>query len=92
LQIIAVAKNELKFARDELNVYVGNGEKVVVLPINTCHLSLPLVLVLELNNCYYILALCKNNISSSCLEEDGDYKIIIKNKYHFIYLNNICYT
>jgi hypothetical protein len=73
-------------------VYVGNGEKVVALAINTCHLSLPLVLVLELNNCYYILALCKNIISSSCLEEDGDYKIIVKNKYHFIYLNNICYT
>jgi hypothetical protein len=36
LQIIAVAKNELKFARDELNVYVGNGEKVVALAINTC--------------------------------------------------------
>jgi hypothetical protein len=44
-------------------VCVDNRAKVASLAINTYHLSLPLVLVLELNNCYYILALCKNIIS-----------------------------
>ena len=68
------------FARGELDVCVGNGAKVAMLVVGTYHLSLPFRLVLELNNCYYILALCKKIMSSSCLEEDGGYKIIIENK------------
>jgi hypothetical protein len=47
---------------------------------------------LELNNCYCIPALCKNFISSSCLEEVDGYEIIIKNKYCPIYYNDIFYT
>ena len=44
------------------------------------------------NNCYFIPALSKNIISSSCLEDDGGYKIIIKNKCCSIYLNNMLYA
>jgi hypothetical protein len=44
---------------------------------------------LELNNCYCIPSLCKNIISSSCLEEVDGYEIIIKNKCCSIYYNGI---
>jgi hypothetical protein len=47
---------------------------------------------LELNNCYCSPSLCKNIISSSCLEEVDVYKIIIKNKHCSIYYNDIFYA
>jgi hypothetical protein len=49
-----------------LDVCVGNGAKVTFIVVDTYHLSLPSRLVLKLNNCYCIPALCKNIISSSC--------------------------
>ena len=49
---------------------VGNGAEVAVLAVGTYRLSLLLGLVLDLNNCYFIPALSRNIISSSCLEED----------------------
>jgi hypothetical protein len=55
-------------------------------------LPLPVEVVLELNKCYCILALCKNIISSSCLEEVDGYEIIIKNKCCSIYYNDIFYA
>jgi hypothetical protein len=61
-----------RFVEGELDVLVGNGATVVAIAVDTFHLLLPSGLVLELNNCYCIPALCKNIISSSCLEEvDG---------------------
>jgi hypothetical protein len=61
-----------RFAKDELDVRVSNGAKVVAIAVGTYHLSLPLGLILELNNCYCISTLCKNIISSSCWNEvDG---------------------
>jgi hypothetical protein len=75
-----------------LDVHVGNGVKVTTIAISTYHFSLPSGLVLELNNCYCILALCKNIMSSSCLEEVGSYEIIIKNKRCLIYYNDIFYA
>jgi hypothetical protein len=75
-----------------LDVLVGNGAKVTGIAFNTFHLPLPSGLVLELNNCYHIPALCKNIISSSCLEEVDSSEIIIKNKRCSIYYNGIFYT
>jgi hypothetical protein len=75
-----------------LDVHVGNGAKVAAIAAGTFHMSLPSGLVLELNNCYYISALCKNIISSSCLEEVDGYEIIIKNKQCSIYYNDIFYA
>jgi hypothetical protein len=80
-----------RFAKGELDVCVGNGAKVVAIAVDTFHLSLPSRLVLELNNYYYILALCKNIIYSSCLEEVYGYEIIVKNKHCSIYYNGILY-
>jgi hypothetical protein len=75
-----------------LDVCVGNREEVVAIAVGTYHLTLPLELVLELNNCYCIPVLCKNIIYSSCLEEVDGYEIIIKNKCCSIYYNDIFYA
>jgi hypothetical protein len=80
------------FAQGELDVRVGSGAKVAAIAVITFHLLLPLGLVLELNNYYCILALCKNIISSSCLEEIDGYEIIINNKRCSIYYNDIFYA
>jgi hypothetical protein len=79
-----------RFAKDELDVRVDNGAKVVGIAVGTFHLLLPLVL--KLNNCYCIPALCKNIISSSFLEEVDGYVIIIKNNHCSIYYNGIFYA
>jgi hypothetical protein len=81
-----------RFARGELDVRVGNGTKVAVLAVSTYHLSLPSGLVLELNNCYCILALSKNIISSSFLEEVDGFKTVIENKRCPIFCNGIFYA
>jgi hypothetical protein len=75
-----------------LDIRVGNGAKVAAIAVGTFHLPLPSGLVLKLNNCYCIPALCKNIISSSCLEEVDGYEIIIKNKCCSIYYNDIFYV
>jgi hypothetical protein len=81
-----------RFAKGELDVCVGNGAKVAAIAINTDHPPLPSGLVLKLNNCYCIPALCKNIISSSSLEEVDGYEIIIKNKCCSICYNGILYA
>jgi hypothetical protein len=91
LQIIAGLSLTRRFAKGELDVRVGNGAKVAAIAVSTFNLPLPLGIVLELNNCYCIPALCKNNISSLCLEKVDGYEIIIKNKHCSIYYNGIFY-
>jgi hypothetical protein len=81
-----------RFAKGELHVHVGNGAKIAAIAVGTFHLLLPSVLVLELNNCYCIPSLCKNNVSSSYLEEVDGYEIIINNKCCSIYYNGIFYA
>jgi hypothetical protein len=81
-----------RFAKDELDVHVTNEAKVAAIAVDTFHLSLLSGLVLELNNCYCIPTLCKNIISSSCMEELDSYEIIIKNKCYSIYYNGIFYA
>jgi hypothetical protein len=81
-----------RFTKGELDVHVGNGAKVSAIAVGTFHQPLPSGLVLELNNCYCIPSLCKNIISSSCLEELDGYEMIIKNKHYSIYYNGIFYA
>jgi hypothetical protein len=81
-----------RLAKGELDIRVGNGAKVAAIAVGTFHLPLPSGLVLELNNCYCIRTLCKNIISSSCLEEVDGYEIIIKNKRCSFYYNGIFYA
>jgi hypothetical protein len=81
-----------RFTKGELDVCVGNGANVAVIVVDTYHLPFPLDLVLKLNNCYCIPSLCKNIISSSCLEVVDVYDFIIKNKHCSIYYNGIFYA
>jgi hypothetical protein len=77
-------------ARNEVDLHVRNGAKVVALAVGVYPLSLPSGLVLELNNCYHVPALNKNIISSSCLEDEG-YEFRIKDKCCSIFLNDMYY-
>ena len=65
-----------------------NGANVAVLVVGTCILSLPMRLVLELSNCYYVSNITKNIISVSCLVMDG-YSFQIRNKSIFIFRNEM---
>ena len=67
--------------RGETDVGVGNGAKVFALIVITNHLSLPSRLVLELNNCYYILPLCKTlYLYAQCPSVNGLYVLDLEYK------------
>jgi hypothetical protein len=69
---------------------MGNGARVAAVAVGTMPLSLPSGLVLELNNCYCIPALCKNVISASCLQAEG-YGFISVDNGCLVYYNDIFY-
>ena len=71
-----------------MDLRVGNGARVVALAVETYYLSLPLELVLELDNCYYVPAMSRNIISISCLDMVG-FSFIIKNNTCSIYYYGI---
>ena len=69
---------------------MGNDSKVDAIAVGTLPLYLPLGLVLDLNNCYWVPALSMNIISGSCLMRDG-YSFKSENNGCSIYMNNIFY-
>ena len=69
---------------------VGNGSKVDVITVGMLPLHLPSGLVLDLNNCYLVLALSMNIISGSSLMRDG-YSFKSENNGCSIYMSNIFY-
>ena len=71
-------------------MHVGNGSKVDVIAVGTLPLHLPSRLVLDLNNCYLVLALSMNIISRSFLLRDG-YSFKSENNGCSIYMSNIFY-
>ena len=83
-------KNSRSLAKGEVGVRVGNGARVAALAVGTYYLSLPSGLVLELDNCYYVLAMSRNIISISCLNMVGLF-FIIKNNTCSIYYGDIFY-
>ena len=83
-------KNNISLAKGEVDLRVGNGARVVALAIGTYYLSLPLGLVLELDNCYYVPAMSRNIISISCLDMVG-FSFIIKTNTCSIYYHDIFY-
>ena len=83
-------KNCRSLAQCEVDLQVGNGVRVVALAVGTYYLSLPSGLVLELDNCYYVLAMSRNIISISCLDMVG-FSFIIKNNTCSIYYGDIFY-
>ena len=79
-----------RLAKDEVVMRVGNGVKVAVKAVGVLPLHLPSGFILELSNCYYVPALCKNIISGSCLLQDG-YSFKSVNNGCSIFMNNIFY-
>ena len=59
-------QNKRRLTKDEVMMRVGNGSKVDVIVVGMLLLHLPSGLVLDLNNCYLVLALSMNIISGSC--------------------------
>jgi hypothetical protein len=70
-----------RLARNEVEMRVGNGMRIAAHSVGVMTLRLPSGFILELNNCYFVPALCKNIISRSCLLQDG---------YSFKSVNNGC--
>ena len=56
-----------RLAQDKVTMRVENGSKVDVIAIGTLPLHLPTGLVLNLNNCYLVLAMSMNIVYGSCL-------------------------
>ena len=76
--------------KNEVTMRVGNGTAVAVIAVGTMPLHLPSELILELSNCYFVLALCKNIISGYCILQDG-YSFKSENNGCSIYMNNVFY-
>ena len=67
-----------------MDLRLGNGVRVVALPVGFYDLTLPSGIVFQLKNCYYVPAVSRNIISVSCLTVDEFY-FIIKNNIFSIY-------
>ena len=61
----------MRLNRRELDLRVGNGARVVALAVGTDVLNLPSGILLNLDDCYYILALTKRIIYVSYLNKKG---------------------
>ncbi|KAJ9552008.1 hypothetical protein OSB04_016053 [Centaurea solstitialis] len=76
--------------KDRSNLRVGEGTPLIAEAVGSYSLSLPSVLVLELDNCYYIPNMIKNVLSFDLLVDQGFYY-----KYDFkmisVFKNNIFY-
>ena len=59
-------KRSRDLAKDEVDLRVGNGAKVVALAVGTYVLTLPSGLLIQLENCYYVPAISRNIIFVTC--------------------------
>ena len=83
-------RNPRTLSKNELTMRVGNRANVAVVAVGTIPLHLPSGLILELSNCYYVPALCKNIITGFCILRDG-YSFKLENNGCSIYMNNVFY-
>jgi len=60
-----------RLAKNEVVMRVGNGAGIAAQSVGIMPLRLPSGFILELSNCYFVPALCRNIISGSCLVRDG---------------------
>ena len=60
-----------KLAKNEVVMLIGNGAGIAAQAFGIMPLRLPSGFTLELSNCYFVPALCRNIISGSCLVHDG---------------------
>ena len=83
-------RSSRSLAKGKVDLRVGNGAGVAALVVGVYDLNFPSGLVLQLNNCYYVLAVSKNIISVSCLDMDR-FHFIVKNNIFSIYHGDIFY-
>ena len=70
-----------RLGKNEVEMHIENEMRIAAHSIGMMTLRLPSGFLLELNNCYFVPALCKNIISGSCLLQDS---------YSFNSVNNVC--
>ena len=76
--------------KGEVDLRVGDGNKVSTTAVGTVSLRMPTGLVLILNNVHCVPTFCRNIISVSLLDREG-YCFSIENGTFNIFKNNICY-
>ena len=84
-------KRSRQLKKGEVDLRVGNGEKVTALAVGSYELTFPSGLLLVLDNCYYVPIMCRNIISVSCLDNDG-FSFIIKNNNYSIFHKDMFYV
>jgi len=73
-----------------VDLHIGNGAKVVALVVETYNLTLPSGMLLDLDNCYFVLVLIRSIVSISYLDLNR-FKFIIETKYYSFYNNDVHY-
>ena len=79
-----------RLEKNEVTMRVGNGATIFAQAIDIYTLHLPSELTIELDNCYYVPAICKNIMYGSCLIHD-DFSFKSENNGCSIYLKNMFY-
>nr|GEX47974.1 putative retrotransposon Ty1-copia subclass protein [Tanacetum cinerariifolium] len=64
-------KGSRKLKPGALSLYVGNGQRAAIEAIGSYHFSLPIGLVIVLNNCHYAPSITRGIVSVSRLYDDG---------------------
>ena len=83
-------RNSMRLRLGEIDLRMGNGEKLAALCLGICSLVLPNGLVLDLEDCVYVPSLVKNIISICSLCNKG-FSCLISYNECSIYFNEIKY-
>nr|KAJ0210548.1 hypothetical protein LSAT_V11C400168580 [Lactuca sativa] len=85
-------RNVRELRDGDLELHVGNGNRVAIKAIGQYHLFLPNVLNLIFNNCCYVPSITRNIISTSRLYEQGcRYKFDFDFENIFVFKDNVFY-
>ena len=87
---VQALKRSKILAKGEVDQRVGNRARVATLAIGTYDLTFPSVLVLSLENCYYVPTMSRNIIYVSCLNKIG-FEFIVRNNKCSIYHDDVFY-
>jgi hypothetical protein len=87
---VQALKNRRRLEKGEVQLCVGNGSNVSVVVMGTIELNLPSGFILELDDAYFVPSITRNIISISYLDLES-YHFVIKDKYYFLYRNDVCF-
>src|SRR4051812_23599572 len=83
-------KRTRRLEKNEVTMRVGNGATISAKAVGVYTLHLPSGFTIELENFYFVPAICKNIMSGSCLIRDG-YNCKSENNGCSVYLKNVFY-